>query len=50
MRDSIELFLQPIHKVVESDEEVGKIKAGIESTMTVTAHKLTEEYPKNWKE
>jgi hypothetical protein len=36
--------------VVESDEEVGKIQAGIESTMAATAHKLTEEYPLIWKE
>jgi dynein heavy chain len=40
----------PIHKVVKSDEEVGKIQAGIESTMAATAHKLTEEYPLIWKE
>ena len=44
------LFLQPIHKVIEGDEEVNKIKAAIESTMTATAYKLSDEYPLEWKE
>ena len=47
---SLSFLSQPIHQVVDRDEEVKKIKSAIESGVGRTSTQLTQEYPQRWKE